>query len=180
MAFWYPCRPLWETGMRTCMDAKHNSKFWLFPQCNTVPRMTVRDFTDQICLRARDVDPDLIGTGLQRIDTEGKRLFNCQLEQYIEWWEAPFGVVDLIWWFYRSLNLRQNFFTKSTIGWWWFIHWIKHIPDVSSACAVWCDTRGGGYKSRGWSLPDGTACSRMSPMFCINGVCQVRNLIRNS
>ncbi|XP_072942488.1 A disintegrin and metalloproteinase with thrombospondin motifs 16-like [Epargyreus clarus] len=83
-------------------------------QCGNVPRMTVREFADQICSRARDVDPDLIGTGLQRIDAE----------------------------------------------------------DVSSACAVWCDTRGGGYKSRGWTLPDGTACSRISPMFCISGVCQ--------
>ncbi|KAJ0174316.1 hypothetical protein K1T71_010462 [Dendrolimus kikuchii] len=43
---------------------------------------------------------------------------------------------------------------------------------VSSACAVWCDTRGGGYKSRGWSLPDGTACSTMAPMFCISGICE--------
>ncbi|KOB64852.1 Uncharacterized protein OBRU01_20113 [Operophtera brumata] len=84
-------------------------------QCNNVPRMTVREFADEICSRARDVDPDLIGTGLQRIDSD----------------------------------------------------------DVSSACAVWCDTRGGGYKSRGWALPDGTACSRTSPMFCISGICQV-------
>ncbi|KAG6454328.1 A disintegrin and metalloproteinase with thrombospondin motifs adt-1 [Manduca sexta] len=84
-------------------------------QCDNVPRMTVREFADQICLRARDVDPDLIGTGLQRIDAE----------------------------------------------------------DVSSACAVWCDTRGGGFKSRGWALPDGTACSATSsPMYCISGVCQ--------
>ncbi|XP_050551061.1 A disintegrin and metalloproteinase with thrombospondin motifs 16 isoform X2 [Spodoptera frugiperda] len=83
-------------------------------QCSNVPRMTVREFADQICLRARDVDPDLIGTGLQRIDSD----------------------------------------------------------DVSSACAVWCDTRGGGYKSRGWALPDGTACSTAAPMFCISGVCQ--------
>ncbi|GBP35802.1 A disintegrin and metalloproteinase with thrombospondin motifs 18 [Eumeta japonica] len=83
-------------------------------QCHKVPRMTVRDFVDQICLRAREVDPDLIGTGVQRIESD----------------------------------------------------------DVSGACAVWCHTRGGGYKSRGWSLPDGTACSRSRPMFCISGNCQ--------
>lgn len=41
-------------------------------QCNNVPRMTVREFADEICSRARDVDPDLIGTGLQRIDSDGK------------------------------------------------------------------------------------------------------------
>ncbi|XP_063830905.1 A disintegrin and metalloproteinase with thrombospondin motifs adt-2 [Ostrinia nubilalis] len=103
-----------DNGNNYC--AGHDKKYQSChaQQCNNVPRMTVRQFADQICLRARDVDPDLIGTGLQRID----------------------------------------------------------VDDVSSACAVWCDTRGGGYKSRGWTLPDGTACSRMSPMFCISGVCQ--------
>ncbi|VVC96184.1 unnamed protein product [Leptidea sinapis] len=40
--------------------------------CNNVPRMTVREFADEICSRAREVDPDLIGTGLQRIDADGR------------------------------------------------------------------------------------------------------------
>ncbi|CAG9127490.1 unnamed protein product [Plutella xylostella] len=84
-------------------------------QCNNVPRLTVREFADQICRRAREVDPDLIGTGLQRMDSD----------------------------------------------------------DVSSSCAVWCDTRGGGYKSRGWTLPDGARCSRHAPQYCIAGSCQV-------
>ncbi|XP_063894418.1 A disintegrin and metalloproteinase with thrombospondin motifs 16-like [Helicoverpa armigera] len=107
-------RPRHDNGKNYCVG--HDKKFQSChaQQCSNVPRMTVREFADQICLRARDVDPDLIGTGLQRIDSD----------------------------------------------------------DVSSACAVWCDTRGGGYKSRGWSLPDGTACSTVSPMFCISGVCQ--------
>ncbi|XP_060805629.1 A disintegrin and metalloproteinase with thrombospondin motifs adt-2 [Amyelois transitella] len=107
-------RPRHETSSNYC--AGHDKKYQTCNahQCNNVPRMTVREFADQICYRARDVDPDLIGTGLQRIDSD----------------------------------------------------------DVSSACAVWCDTRGGGYKSRGWTLPDGTACSKLSPMFCISGVCQ--------
>lgn len=43
-------------------------------QCNNVPRLTVREFADQICRRAREVDPDLIGTGLQRMDSDGKRI----------------------------------------------------------------------------------------------------------
>ncbi|KAJ2948705.1 hypothetical protein O0L34_g7960 [Tuta absoluta] len=103
-----------HNGLNHC--AGHDKKYQSCnaQQCHNVPRMTVREFADQICLRAREVDPDLIGTGLQRIDSE----------------------------------------------------------DVSSACAVWCDTRGGGYKSRGWALPDGTACSAATPMFCISGVCQ--------
>ncbi|CAB3229125.1 unnamed protein product [Arctia plantaginis] len=103
-----------ENGKNYCMGHDKKYQSCHAQQCSNVPRMTVREFADQICLRARDVDPDLIGTGLQRIDSD----------------------------------------------------------DVSSACAVWCDTRGGGYKSRGWSLPDGTACSTAQPMFCIAGVCQ--------
>ncbi|CAK1584204.1 unnamed protein product [Parnassius mnemosyne] len=107
-------RPRNEHGNNYCTGHDKKYQSCHAQQCNKVSRMTVREFVDQICLRARDVDPDLIGTGLQRIDSD----------------------------------------------------------DVSSACAVWCDTRGGGYKSRGWSLPDGTACSKISPMFCISGVCQ--------
>lgn len=107
-------RPRHENGKSNCMGHDKKYQSCNAEQCSNVPRMTVREFADQICLRARDVDPDLIGTGLQRIDSD----------------------------------------------------------DVSSACAVWCDTRGGGYKSRGWSLPDGTACSTASPMFCISGLCQ--------
>ncbi|XP_068620634.1 A disintegrin and metalloproteinase with thrombospondin motifs 16-like [Battus philenor] len=107
-------RPRNENGNSYCTGHDKKYQSCHAQQCNKVPRMTVREFADQICLRARDVDPDLIGTGLQRIDSD----------------------------------------------------------DVSSACAVWCDTRGGGYKSRGWSLPDGTACSRVAPMFCISGLCQ--------
>ncbi|CAH2042042.1 unnamed protein product, partial [Iphiclides podalirius] len=107
-------RPRNENGNSYCTGHDKKYQSCHAQQCNKVPRMTVREFADQICLRARDVDPDLIGTGLQRIDSD----------------------------------------------------------DVSSACAVWCDTRGGGYKSRGWSLPDGTACSSATPMFCISGVCR--------
>ncbi|KAI8420420.1 hypothetical protein MSG28_008914 [Choristoneura fumiferana] len=107
-------RPRNDNGNNFCSGHDKKYQSCQAQQCHNVPRMTVREFADQICRRAREVDPDLIGTGLQRIDSD----------------------------------------------------------DVSSACAVWCDTRGGGYKSRGWSLPDGTACSTNHPMFCISGVCQ--------
>ncbi|KPJ04103.1 A disintegrin and metalloproteinase with thrombospondin motifs 18 [Papilio xuthus] len=119
-------RPRHENGNNYCTGHDKKYQSCHAQQCNKVPRMTVREFADQICLRARDVDPDLIGTGLQRIDSEGESTL---------------------------LN-------------------VACCLDVSSACAVWCDTRGGGYKSRGWSLPDGTACSRAQPMFCISGLCQ--------
>ncbi|XP_022119550.2 A disintegrin and metalloproteinase with thrombospondin motifs 16 [Pieris rapae] len=107
-------RGRYENGKSYCHGHDKKYQSCNAHQCNNVPRMTVREFTDQICSRAREVDPDLIGTGLQRLDDD----------------------------------------------------------DVSSACAVWCDTRGGGYKSRGWTLPDGTACSTFSPMFCISGICR--------
>ncbi|XP_050674591.1 A disintegrin and metalloproteinase with thrombospondin motifs 16-like [Leptidea sinapis] len=106
-----------DNGKNYCSGSDKKYQSCHAHQCNNVPRMTVREFADEICSRAREVDPDLIGTGLQRIDADAS-------------------------------------------------------SDVSSACAVWCDTRGGGYKSRGWSLPDGTACSRVAPMFCISGVCR--------
>lgn len=40
-------------------------------QCLNVPRMTISEFADQICLRAREVDPDLTGTGFQRQNSDG-------------------------------------------------------------------------------------------------------------
>ncbi|XP_041985063.1 A disintegrin and metalloproteinase with thrombospondin motifs adt-1 [Aricia agestis] len=107
-------RPRHDNGESFCQGPDKKYQSCHAHQCNNVPRMTVREFADQICSRAREVDPDLIGTGLQRMD----------------------------------------------------------VDDVSSACAVWCDRRGGGYKSRGWALPDGTACSTHEPMFCISGVCR--------
>lgn len=52
-------------------------------QCNNVPRMTVREFADEICSRARDVDPDLIGTGLQRMESDGTFFACCWIRL---WW----------------------------------------------------------------------------------------------
>ncbi|PSN53910.1 hypothetical protein C0J52_02463 [Blattella germanica] len=39
-------------------------------QCGNVQRTTIRDFADQICMRAREVDTELLGTGLQRISSD--------------------------------------------------------------------------------------------------------------
>lgn len=44
----------------------------------------MREFADQICLRARDVDPDLIGTGLQRIDSDGMVLQKFEVSMFIK------------------------------------------------------------------------------------------------
>ncbi|XP_065167157.1 LOW QUALITY PROTEIN: A disintegrin and metalloproteinase with thrombospondin motifs adt-1-like [Atheta coriaria] len=39
-------------------------------QCLNVPRLTVREFADQICSRAKEVDKDLTGGGVQRISSD--------------------------------------------------------------------------------------------------------------
>ncbi|KAK9696181.1 Reprolysin family propeptide [Popillia japonica] len=86
-------------------------------QCLNVPKLTIREFSEQICTRAKEVDKELTGIGSQRIST-----------------------------------------------------------DNEEACMVWCHTRNGSTKSRGWTFPDGTACqtkrNRYSkPSYCINGKC---------
>ncbi|KAI4468512.1 adamts a disintegrin and metalloprotease with thrombospondin motifs protease [Holotrichia oblita] len=86
-------------------------------QCLNVPKLTIREFSEQICTRAKEVDKELTGIGSQRIST-----------------------------------------------------------DNEEACMVWCHTRNGGTKSRGWTFPDGTACQTKrnrygKPSYCINGKC---------
>ncbi|KAF2894409.1 hypothetical protein ILUMI_11760 [Ignelater luminosus] len=39
-------------------------------QCLNVPRLTIREFADQICGRAKDVDKDLTGSGFQRLSSD--------------------------------------------------------------------------------------------------------------
>lgn len=34
----------------------------------------MRDFADEVCLRAREVDSELVGSGLQRISSDGELL----------------------------------------------------------------------------------------------------------
>lgn len=41
-------------------------------QCLNVPRLTIREFAEQICTRARDVDKDLNGLGMQKISADRK------------------------------------------------------------------------------------------------------------
>ncbi|KAJ3648726.1 hypothetical protein Zmor_020505 [Zophobas morio] len=49
-------------------------------QCLNVPRLTIKEFAEQICTRARDVDKDLTGAGMQKIsaDPEEACLVWCQ------------------------------------------------------------------------------------------------------
>lgn len=49
-------------------------------QCSNVPRLTIREFADQICTRAKEVDNDLTGSGMQKISTDAEEacLVWCQ------------------------------------------------------------------------------------------------------
>ncbi|CAG9762316.1 unnamed protein product [Ceutorhynchus assimilis] len=39
-------------------------------QCLNVPRLTIREFAEQICTRAKEVDKDLTGSGMQKISSD--------------------------------------------------------------------------------------------------------------
>lgn len=46
------------------------------------------------------------------------------------------------------------------------------------ACTVWCQSKNGSPKSRGWTFPDGTVCQMQTSRYrkaayCINGRCEV-------
>ena len=50
------------------------------------------------------------------------------------------------------------------------------ISAAEEACKVWCHKRNGGFKSRGWSYPDGTVCQMRKlkkSTYCIRGLCKV-------
>lgn len=41
-------------------------------QCLNVPKMTIKEFADQICNRAREVEKEFTGTGMQKISSDRK------------------------------------------------------------------------------------------------------------
>ncbi|KAL1512738.1 hypothetical protein ABEB36_002278 [Hypothenemus hampei] len=41
-------------------------------QCLNVPRLTIREFAEQICTRAKEVDKDLTGQGMQKISSDSE------------------------------------------------------------------------------------------------------------
>lgn len=62
------CRP--ENGGLPCRGTDRRYRTCFAEQCGNVQQTTIRDFADQICLRAREVDTELLGTGLQRISSD--------------------------------------------------------------------------------------------------------------
>jgi hypothetical protein len=49
-----------------CKGSDHRYRTCFAEQCGNVQQTTIRDFADQICIRAREVDKELLGTGLQK------------------------------------------------------------------------------------------------------------------
>jgi len=41
-------------------------------QCLNVPRLTIKEYAEQICSRAKEVDKDLTGSGMQKISSDRK------------------------------------------------------------------------------------------------------------
>ncbi|KAH0813432.1 hypothetical protein GEV33_009359 [Tenebrio molitor] len=79
-------------------------------QCLNVPRLTIREFAEQICTRARDVDKDLNGLGMQKIsaDPEEACLVWCQKRNggtKSRGWTFPDGTV---------CQTRRNRYGKSS------------------------------------------------------------------
>uniref|UniRef100_A0A8D8WU53 A disintegrin and metalloproteinase with thrombospondin motifs 18 n=2 Tax=Cacopsylla melanoneura TaxID=428564 RepID=A0A8D8WU53_9HEMI len=105
-----------ENGGNLCEGSDKKYQSCVPEQCSNVKETSVKNFADEVCTRAKAVDSELLGEGLQRISS-----------------------------------------------------------DPEEACTVWCFKKQGGYKSRGWSFPDGTGCrmrNRRKSSFCINGICQ--------
>ncbi|KAJ4448313.1 hypothetical protein ANN_10328 [Periplaneta americana] len=65
-----------ENGGLPCRGSDRRFRTCFAEQCGNVQRTTIRDFADQICLRAREVDTELLGTGLQRISSDGEYRLN--------------------------------------------------------------------------------------------------------
>ncbi|KAG8329988.1 metalloendopeptidase activity protein [Homalodisca vitripennis] len=61
-----------ENGGNGCVGSDRKYQTCFTNQCENVPKTTVRDFADEVCLRARDVDFDLVGTGLQKMSSDGE------------------------------------------------------------------------------------------------------------
>ncbi|XP_068083520.1 A disintegrin and metalloproteinase with thrombospondin motifs adt-1 [Anabrus simplex] len=59
-----------ENGGLTCQGSDRRFRTCNAELCGNVQRTTIRDFADEICLRAREIDSELLGTGLQRISSD--------------------------------------------------------------------------------------------------------------
>ncbi|XP_024935771.1 A disintegrin and metalloproteinase with thrombospondin motifs 16 isoform X2 [Cephus cinctus] len=59
-----------QNGGEKCVGPRKRYVACKATQCMKISRTTISEFADQICTRAREVDNDLMGTGLQRISSD--------------------------------------------------------------------------------------------------------------
>ncbi|XP_066908281.1 A disintegrin and metalloproteinase with thrombospondin motifs adt-2 isoform X2 [Halyomorpha halys] len=59
-----------ENGGTPCIGSDRKYKTCQPTQCDKVPRTTVRSYAEEVCLRAKEVDNELTGTGFQKISSD--------------------------------------------------------------------------------------------------------------
>lgn len=69
-----------ENGGLPCRGSDHRYRTCFAEQCGNVQKTTIQNFADQICLRAREVDSELLGTGLQRISSDCELLIKFAIQ----------------------------------------------------------------------------------------------------
>ncbi|CAG9856832.1 unnamed protein product [Phyllotreta striolata] len=79
-------------------------------QCSNVPKMTIREFADQICTRAKEVDADLTGTGMQKISSDAE-------EACVVWCQKRNGSTRSRGWTFpdgTACQMRRNRYGKAS------------------------------------------------------------------
>ncbi|XP_056633352.1 A disintegrin and metalloproteinase with thrombospondin motifs adt-1-like isoform X1 [Diorhabda sublineata] len=78
-------------------------------QCSNVPRLTIKEFADKICTRAKEVDGDLTGSGMQKISSDAE-------EACLVWCEKRNGSTRSRGWTFpdgTTCQIRRNRYGKS-------------------------------------------------------------------
>lgn len=61
-----------ENSGKTCSGGDQKYKSCSTEQCANAPQITLNDFANEICLRAKEYDVELLGTGYQKISSDPK------------------------------------------------------------------------------------------------------------
>ncbi|XP_050521162.1 A disintegrin and metalloproteinase with thrombospondin motifs adt-1-like isoform X2 [Daktulosphaira vitifoliae] len=61
-----------ENGGKLCSGEDQKYKSCYTEQCANAPQLTIKDFSNEVCLRAKEYDTELIGTGYQKISSDPK------------------------------------------------------------------------------------------------------------
>ncbi|XP_015370765.1 PREDICTED: A disintegrin and metalloproteinase with thrombospondin motifs 1-like [Diuraphis noxia] len=61
-----------ENSGKICSGGDQKYKSCLTEQCANAPQLTLKDFANEICLRAKEYDAELLGTGYQKISSDPK------------------------------------------------------------------------------------------------------------